>query len=150
MLLLRRTLLLHNEVFAYSVPGSNGTKQAHTGSLPRTAPYPSRGSNHKPLKLHDCIRISLRRVCVQIVMGMLLAALDMKVPPYIRTDAFVVSYRLLPASAEGDDGSDGAAVELQVTSPHGPRCPMPMLSYALFSFPVSDGQCAALGAMTGH
>ncbi len=72
---------------------------------------------------------------------MLLAALDMKVPPYIRTDAFVVSHQRMPASAEEDDGVDGAMVELRVTSPHGPRCPMPMLSYAMFSFPVSSSRC---------
>ena len=86
---------------------------------------------------------------------MLLAALDMKVPPYVRADAFVVSHRQLPASAEDDDGSDdGAAVELQVTSPHGLRCPMPMLSYAMFSFPVSDikvypGQICTLTPWSG-
>ena len=72
---------------------------------------------------------------------MLLAALDMRVPPYIRTDAFMVSHRRLPVLADDDDADDDAvnvvAVELQITSPHGPRCPMPMLSCALFSFPVS-------------
>ena len=78
---------------------------------------------------------------MQVVMGMLLAALDMKVPPYVRTDAFLVSHRRLTASAEEDDGSNGAAVEVQVTSPHGPRCPMPMLSYVIFSFPVSVKCC---------
>ena len=81
---------------------------------------------------------------VQVVMGMLLAALDMKVPLYIRTDAFVVSHRRLQASPQEDDGPNGAAVELQVTSPHGPRCPMPMLSHAIFSFPVSSSKCTTL------
>ena len=73
-------------------------------------------------------------------MGMLLAALDMKVPPYVRSDAFVVSHRQLQAPEEDqekDSDSDSVRVEVQVTSPHGPRCPMPMLDHVLFSFPVS-------------
>ena len=77
----------------------------------------------------------------QAVMGMLLAALDMKVPSYIRSDAFVVSHRQLPATEddeeEDDDSTDGVTVEVQVTSPHGPGCPMPMLDHVLFSFQVS-------------
>jgi hypothetical protein len=64
----------------------------------------------------------------------------MKVPPYVRSDAFVVSHRELPAPEEDeaeDRGSGSVSVEVQITSPHGPRCPMPMLDHVLFSFPVS-------------
>ena len=74
-------------------------------------------------------------------MGMLLAALDMKVPPYVRADALVVSHRQLPASEEDEeednDSSESVMVQVQITSPHGPRCPMPMLDHVLFSFAVS-------------
>lgn len=68
-------------------------------------------------------------------MGMLLAHLNVAVPPYVRTDSFVLSHEL--GSPEGGSGSGGPQrVSISLSGTHGPSCPMPIVDSVEFSYPV--------------
>ena len=68
-------------------------------------------------------------------MGMLLAHLNMAVPPYVRTDSFVLSH----AVSSPESGSEGGrGVTISLSSVHGPSCPMPIVDSVDFSYPVRE------------
>ena len=75
------------------------------------------------------------------MMGMLLAHLNMAVPPYVRTDSFVLSHEV-SSPESGSEGGRGVIISL--SSVHGPSCPMPIVESVEFSVPVrADGHSAS-------
>ena len=70
-------------------------------------------------------------------MGLLLAHLHMAVPPYVRSDSFVISYQLDGNECASDSEiQESPGVTFCVSSPHGLLCPMPIVDRVEFSYPV--------------
>jgi mono-ADP-ribosyltransferase sirtuin 6 len=65
------------------------------------------------------------------VMRAVMSRLQIPVPPFVRRDTFLAHISQHSGSGNRD------SLEMRISSPHGPECPLPLVSTVDITFPVS-------------